>query len=58
MFLPQFPSKIVEHAKLIAVQIGDRELALVPRFILRLSKDLRPSLTLMMVQFVDFVLAI
>ena len=44
LLLPQFPRKVVEHAQLIAVQIGDPELAQVPRFILRLSKDLRPSL--------------
>src|SRR5947209_5302978 len=54
--LPPFPGKIVEHAQLVAVQIGDPELAQAPRFILRLSNDLRPSLPPTMVQFVDFVL--
>jgi hypothetical protein len=43
---------------LIAVQIGDPELAQAPRFILRLIEDLRACLPPTMVQFVDFVLAI
>src|SRR5438045_3410286 len=55
---PQLPRKIVEHAQLIAIQIGDPELAQAPRLILRLSQDLRPSLPPAMVQFVDFVPAI
>jgi hypothetical protein len=42
---------------MIAVQIGDPELAQAPRFILRFSKDLRPGLPPAMVQFVEFMLA-
>ncbi len=57
LLLSQFPRKVVEHAQLIAVQIGNPELAQVPRLVLRLSKDLRPSVAPTMVQFVDFMLA-
>ena len=56
--LLQFARKIVEHAQLIAVEIGDRELAQVPRFVLRLSKDLRTGGPPAMVEFVHFLLAI
>jgi dipeptidyl aminopeptidase/acylaminoacyl peptidase len=40
----QFPSKVIEHAQLVAVQIGNRELAQVPRFIFGLGEDLRASI--------------
>ena len=50
----QVRRKTVEDAQLIAVQSGDPELAWLPRFILRLSNDLRSSLLLAIVQCTEF----
>jgi hypothetical protein len=58
MLVPHFPGKVVEHAELIPVWIGHPELAQVPRFVLRLSQDVRPSFSPAMVEFVDFSLAV
>jgi len=48
----------MKHAQLIAVQIGDRELAQVPRLVFRLGDDLRASVAPTVEQFVHFLLAI
>jgi len=58
VFMAQFPGEVVKHAQLIAVQVGNSELAQVPRFILWLREDLRPGLAPTMIQFIDFVLTI
>ena len=58
LFPPQFPSEVVEYSQLIAVEIGDRELAQVPRFVLRLGNDLRTGVAPAMIQFVHFLPAI
>src|SRR6476646_7734590 len=56
--LSQFPGEVVEHAQLIAVQIGDPELAELPGFIVRFVKDLRPGASPTIVQLIDFVFAV
>lgn len=56
--LSHFPGKIVERTQLIAVRIGDPELAQAPRFILRLGDHLCPCTPPAMVQFVDLLPAL
>src|ERR1041385_2994377 len=50
---PRLPGKVLKHAQLIAIQIGGTELAQTPRFVLRLSKDLCPSLPPILEQFIQ-----
>src|SRR5581483_4324328 len=58
LLLPRFPGEVIEHPQLVAVQVGDSEFAQAPRFILRLSQNLRPSLPPATVQFIDILPAI
>src|SRR5579862_2782116 len=58
LLLPQFPGKVVKNAQLIAVQIGDPELAQVPGFVLGLSEDFCPGIFPPGEEFIHFLLAV
>ena len=58
LLLPQFPGEVVEDAELIAVEIGDPELAQVPGLVFGFGEDLCSGIAPAMVQFVDFLPAL
>jgi hypothetical protein len=58
LLLGQIPREVIEDAKLIAIEVGDAELAQAPRFVLGLGEDLGSGLLPTLVQFVDFLFAV